>query len=244
MPSRQPMMRILLLAALLSTSACSGEPMDLPFDDAEAAALASAARHGNAYAVRTQVQEGADPDARGRDGVNLLQFAILSGSRAGFEALLDSGADPEAEGFNGTTALHTAALADDPSYLELMLGQGADPNARNRRNGETPLAVAVSPRTSAQFSLLLDAGADPNAADSQGYTPLHRAAMVNAGAHVLALLEAGAAPHAEGGQDATFQAYFFRTPEDALTPEAREERKAVVAWLREHDVPLETGVAG
>ena len=99
---------------------------------------ASAARHGNAYAVRTQVQEGADPDARGRDGVNLLQFAILSGSRAGFEALLDSGADPEAEGFNGTTALHTAALADDPSYLELMLGQGADPNARNRRNGETP----------------------------------------------------------------------------------------------------------
>lgn len=216
--------------------------MDLPFDDAEAAGLASAARHGNAYAVRTQVQDGADPDARGEDGINLLQFAILSGSRAGFEALLDSGADPEAEGFNGTTALHTAALADDPAYLELMLGQGADPDARNRRNGETALAVAVSPRTSTQFALLLDAGADPNATDSQGYTPLHRAAMINAGAHVLALLEAGAAPHAQGGQEATFQAYFFRTPEGSLSQQAKDERQAVIAWLRGHDVPLEAGV--
>lgn len=218
--------------------------MDFPFDDPDAVALASAARHGNAYAIRTQVQEGADPDARGRDGVNLLQFSILAGSLAGFEELLDCGADPEAEGFNGTTALHTAALADDPSYLQLMLEQGADPDARNRRNGETPLAIAVSPRTSAQFSLLLDAGADPDASDTEGYTPLHRAAMINAGAHVLALLEAGASPQARSGQETTFQAYLFRTPEDSLTPGEKREREAVVAWLREHDVPLEAGPGG
>lgn len=216
--------------------------MDAPFTDASASELASAIDHGNAHAIGAQIRDGADPDAQGKDGINLLQYAIMVANKAGFEALLDSGARPDAPGFNGTTALHTAALADDPDYLRLLLAHGADPNAANRRNGETALAVAVSPRTDAQFRMLLDAGADANAADRQGYTPLHRAAMINAGEHVLQLLDAGADPQAKSVQDATFQAYFFATPEASLSAQARANRKTVVEWLRARDVPLEAGV--
>jgi ankyrin repeat protein len=233
---------ILLLPMLLSVTACRGESMDAPFTDANASELASAIDHGNAHAIGAQVRDGADPDAQGKDGINLLQYAIMVANKAGFEALLDSGAKPDAPGFNGTTALHTAALADDPDYLRLLLAHGADPDAANHRNGETALAVAVSPRTDAQFTMLLEAGADANAADRQGYTPLHRAAMINAGEHVLQLLDAGADPQAKSVQDATFQAYFFTTPDASLSAQARANREAVVAWLRAHEVPLEAGV--
>jgi uncharacterized protein len=229
------------LLLLLSTAACRGEPMDATFTDAAASGLASAIDHGNTHAIGAQVRDGANPDAQGKDGINLLQYAIMVAGKDGFEALLDSGAKPEAPGFNGTTALHTAALAEDPAYLEMLLAHRADPNAINARNGETALAVAVSPRTDAQFRMLLDAGADPNIADRQGYTPLHRAAMINAGEHVLQLLEAGASPHAKSVQDATFQPYFFTTPSRSMSAEGRGNRQAVVEWLRAHDVPLEAG---
>jgi ankyrin repeat protein len=233
---------MLLLPVLLSVTACRGDSMDAPFTDASASELASAIDHGNVHAIGAQVRSGADPDAQGKDGINLLQYAIMVANTAGFEALLDSGAKPDAPGFNGTTALHTAAIADDPDYLRLLLAHGADANAINQRNGETALAVAVSPRTDAQFRMLLDAGADVNVADRQGYTPLHRAAMINAGEHVLQLLDAGANPQARSVQDATFQAYFFTTPEASLSGPARANREAVVKWLRAHDVPLEAGV--
>ena len=94
-----------------------------------------------------------------------------------------------------------------------------------------------------QFQALLEAGADPNAADRTGNTALHRAAMVNAGAHVLALLEAGADPQAKNAQDATFQSYYFRVPENVVNEESRGHRKAVVEWLRARDIPLEAGVS-
>ncbi|GAA3921557.1 ankyrin repeat domain-containing protein [Luteimonas lutimaris] len=233
---------ILLLPMLLSVAACRGDPMDAPFTDAAASGLAEAAVQGNAHAIASQVRDGADPDAQGKDGINLLQYAIMVANKAGFEALLDSGAKPDAPGFNGTTALHTAAIADDPDYLRMLLAHGADPDAANHRSGETALAVAVSPRTDAQFRMLLDAGANANAADAQGYTPLHRAAMINAGEHVLQLLDAGADPQAKSVQDATFQAYFFTTPEASLSAQARANREKVVAWLRAHEVPLEAGV--
>lgn len=233
----------LTILMMLSGAACSGDSMDARHafpDDPRSAELAAAAAEGNAGQVQLLVREGADPRARGEQGVNLLQLAMLAQSKTGLEALLQAGADPDAPGLGGATAVHGAAIADDPDYLRIILAAGGDPDARHGETGATPLAGATGPRTDAQFRMLLDAGADPDAADRTGNTPLHKAAMINAGAHVMALLEAGANPQAVNSQGATFQRYFFKTPADRLNERARADREAVSAWLRERDIPLET----
>jgi hypothetical protein len=58
---------------------------------------------------------------------------------------------------------------------------------------------------------------------------------------VLLLLERGANPNARNAQGETFQTYFFKTPAASLTAEAKQNREAVVAWLRAHQIPLEAG---
>ncbi|NZA26164.1 ankyrin repeat domain-containing protein [Luteimonas sp. SJ-92] len=235
---------LLTILLMLSGAACSGDAMDAKQafpEDPTAAALAEAAAAGDAARVGDLVRQGADPDAQGESKVNLLQLAMLAQSKTGLRALLEAGADPNRPGLGGSTAVHGAAIADDPEYLEIVLAHGGDPDARHGETGATPLAGATGPRTDAQFRHLLEAGADPGAADRTGNTPLHRAAMLNAGSQVLALLEAGADPGAKNAQDATFQAYLFKTPADRLTAEARGGREAVLTWLRAHDVPLEAG---
>lgn len=233
---------LLSLLLMLSGAACSGDAMDAKQafpDDPRTAELAQAAAGGDAGRVRDLVRQGADPNARGEQGVTLLQLAMLARSKRGLEALLAAGADPNAPGLGGATAVHGAAIADDPDYLRIVLDGGGDPDARHGETGATPLAGATGPRTDAQLHMLLEAGADPGAPDRSGNTPLHKAAMINAGAHVLALLEAGADPQALNAQGETFQRYFFNTPADRLHERARAERDAVLGWLRERDLPVE-----
>ncbi|MGO4774177.1 ankyrin repeat domain-containing protein [Lysobacter sp. 2RAB21] len=201
-------MTIICLA--LAGVACRGEAMDAKqaFPDPRSAELAQAAADGDAARVRSLVQAGADPNAHGDRGVNLLQYAMLAHSPSGLQALLDNGADPSWPGMGGSTAVHGAAIANDPQYLDLLLAHRADPNTAHAETGETPLADAAGPRYQAQFDALLKAGADPRARNRQG---------------------------------ASFQAFLFKLPDDKLNPQARRERAAVVAWLEEHEVELETG---
>ncbi len=213
------------------------------FPDPKTAALASAAADGDAPRVRELVREGADPNAQGDKGMNLLQFALAEQNPDGLKALLDNGADASKPGMGGSTVIHNAAIANDAVYLEILLAHRADPDAPHGQTGAPPLSGAAGPRTDKQFQLLLSAGADPNHADRTGNTPLHAAAMINAGAHVLALLKAGADPRAKNAQGQTFQPYYFKLPEARLSDAARQERKDVVAWLQEHDVALEAAVA-
>ena len=209
------------------------------FPDPETAALAAAAAEGDASRVRELVGEGADPDAHGDKGMNVLQYALAKQSPDGMKALLDNGADPSKPGLGGSTVIHNAAIADDAVYLEILLAHRADPDAAHGQTGAPPLSAAAGPRTDKQFRLLLSARADPNRADRTGNTPLHAAAMINAGAHVLALLKAGADPRARNAQGQTFQPYYLKLPEDRLNESARQERREVIAWLKEHDVALE-----
>ncbi|HST44403.1 MAG TPA: ankyrin repeat domain-containing protein [Luteimonas sp.] len=240
-----PLTAALLLMLALSGAACSGNPMDArkAFPDPAVAPVAQAVAEGDTAAVRSAAAAGVDLDASGERGINLLQYAMLAQSKPALEALLDAGADPNRPGLGGSTAVHSAAIADDPDYLEIVLAHRGDPDARHGETGATPLADATGPRTDAQFRMLLAAGATPDAADRTGNTPLHKAGMINAGAHVLALLEAGAAPGATNSQGATFQPYYFKLAADKLTPAARQQREAVIAWLKAHRVSLEAAVA-
>jgi len=241
---RAATIQVFVLLLALCAAACRGDPMDAKqvFPDPETAALAAAAAAGDAARVRELVGDGADPNAQGDKGMNLLQYALAEQNPDGLKALLDAGADPARPGMGGSTVIHNAAIADDAVYLEILLAHGANPDAPHGQTGAPPLSAAAGPRTDKQFQLLLSARADPNRADRTGNTPLHAAAMINAGAHVLALLKAGADPGAKNAQDATFQPYYFRLPEARLSDAARQERKDVIAWLNEHDVALEAAV--
>lgn len=238
-----PIIQVLILLLALCAAACRGDTMDAKqiFTDPEVAQLAGAAARGDAAGVREAVQQGADPNARGDKGMNVLQYALAEQSPDGLKALLDAGADPSRPGMGGSTVIHNASITDDAVYLEILLAHRADPDAPHGTTGAPPLAAAAGPRTDKQFRLLLSAGADPNRADRTGNTSLHVAAMINAGVHVLALLEAGADPRAKNAQGESFQRYYFKLPAERLSDSARREREAVVAWLKAHDVVLEAG---
>ncbi len=234
---------ILLLAA--SAAACSRAPtLDHPFTDPQLAPLADAVARGDADTLRAGLAGGVHPDTPGSDGSSLLQLAVAAGRADVVEVLLDAGADPDRQAPGGGSAVHVAAFGDDPALLKLLLDRGANPDQPNRVTGETPLVRAILGGGREQVRMLLAAGADPGAADHNGATPLHAAGSINAGGIVLELLEAGAPAHATNSAGETFQPYYFQMREALLNARARDEREAVRAWLRAHDVPLEAGSGG
>lgn len=228
---------LLAIAALASGCNAGGAPKVTAreiFPDTAAAALAEAAAEGDTERVRRLIAAGADPDARGRDGVTVSQWALMNQSPKGLAALLEAGADPALADSSGETVVHYAAKTDVPVYLEVLLKHGADPNTPNGVTRATPLVPALMAQREENFRMLMAAGADPNAPDRMGDTPLHVAAKINAFARVLDLLEAGADPRAKNKRGTTFQTYLDMTPTDLLHDEARRQREAIHAWVREH----------
>ena len=207
------------------------------FPDSTAAALAEAAAEGDTSRIRRLVAAGADPNAQGRDGVSVSQWALLNQSPKGLAGLLENGADPSRADSSGETVVHYAAKTNVPVYLDILLKHRADPNTRNGVTRATPLVPALMANRDENFRMLLAAGADPNAADRMGDTPLHVAAKINAFARVLDLLKAGADPGAANNRGTTFQAYLDRTPENILNEQARREKAEINAWLQDHPRP-------
>jgi hypothetical protein len=74
-----------------------------------------------------------------------------------------------------------------------------------------------------------------------GNTPLHVAGKINEPGHALELLRAGADAGRRNRQNVTFQRYLFLTRAELLNARTRQDREALVAWLREHGVDLEGG---
>lgn len=64
------------------------------FDDPQIIALADVAARGDRTRVLELVAEGADVNARGDRGINLLEWAMGSKSTEGLKALLEAGANP------------------------------------------------------------------------------------------------------------------------------------------------------
>jgi hypothetical protein len=215
---------------------------DLVFADPALAALAEAVAVGDRDRIRA-LAPGVDLSARGDQDVTFLQWALLNGSLAGLDALLDAGADPAQPGIDGDTVVHLAAMARDPAFLDALLARGADPNVRNARTGAGPLSAAMMGDRERQFDALLAAGATPWMADGVGNTPLHVAGLIDAPGRALRLLAAGADPMARNAQGATFQRYLFMGRIELLTEEASRGWEAVLDWMEAHRVPLELAAA-
>ncbi len=159
--------------------------------------LLAAARDGQAEVVRSLLQDGADVNAAGGDGLTALHLAAEGGHRTVAEALLSAGAAVDAGTRIGRyTSLHVAARGGHGAVVAHLLEAGSDPNARTTNSGVTALHLAAAAIDGGSaVAALLDHGADPNAREgSSGQTPLMFAAAANRAAAVTALLAAGADP--------------------------------------------------
>ena len=244
---------VLLSLAVLSCSACGKgaegkkestsveNSIDTTqvFTDPQAAQVAEAAAKGDTARIAQLIKAGASPSAVGDKGTSLLEWAMLNKNKASFEALLTAGADPTHADEQGDTVMHYAAKANDAAYLDILLAHHVDVNTPNLISGATPLMGAMMAERDAQYQKLMQSGVELNATDRAGNTPLHVAAKINENQKVLDLLKAGADPTKKNRQNATFQRYLNMTPSSILSADARRQREEVVAWLREHNVPVE-----
>jgi ankyrin repeat protein len=126
------------------------------------------------------LQDGGDPNGLGfrvRDGLQLtpLGIAVLTGSIASMEVLLDAGARVNSEA-SAVPPLWAASFQCKPAATSILIGRGANVNTRRGRSGLTPLLIACQSHCSSVARLLLESGADPHAATVDGVTPLMAAA--------------------------------------------------------------------
>jgi ankyrin repeat protein len=101
------------------------------------------------------IANGADVDARKRNGVTPLHVAAARGHGEIVKLLISGGANVNARTNDGETALHKAAESGYTETAELLLSNGANVNAVY--HGETPLFLA---KTEEMKALLRKYGAE------------------------------------------------------------------------------------
>ena len=98
---------------------------------------------GDIDAVRAQIADGLDVNARNPEGGStLLTFAALFGHMELVSMLIDAGADVNKTNYqDGSAPLHAAAFLGRADVVQFLLDNGADPNAMSDQGG-TPLMAA------------------------------------------------------------------------------------------------------
>jgi ankyrin repeat protein len=171
------------------------------FSDPQMVALAEVVSQGDVQQIDKLVAQGADVNARGKDGLTLLMWALISENKASFKRLLEHGADPNLyiaghylAGFHTVTKA-TAGIGNSSEWLEMALQHGGDPNlvtSITPKDTETPIFAAIESRRKQNLDLLIKAGADLNHQDHRGTTPMVYAAGMMYYDSAYYLLEAGA----------------------------------------------------
>ena len=208
----------LLLAVFLAISglACGGDPQQASlarirawrpadfFMDAATARLAEAVAEGDQAAIDALVRDGADVNAKGKDGIPLLVWAITKDSVAGFEALIRHGADLTSPVRDPTLAknneatdrvIQLAVASSDPKFLRAAIDSGFDPDfVSDEETKESLLFDAVKHHSEAAVRLLLDANANVNHVNATGSTLVRFANNVSYYTMVAYLLERGVDP--------------------------------------------------
>jgi len=166
-----------------------------PLQQDEGAPLYEAVVNEQPDLVRSLLEQGADPDSRGPDGMPVLVQAV---SRVRFcyrdaecidesmsipRLLLEYGADANVASDDGFTAVMIAWRS--PEALDLLIENGADVNAQDAE-GRTVLMRAAASRSYTpgtpsvamyrdRVNALLEHGADPTIRDAIGRTALEYA---------------------------------------------------------------------
>lgn len=209
------------------------------FSDPQTIALAEAMMAGDTGKMAELVAQGADPNARGMDGMSLLEWEMLRDGHSAMRELLRLGADPNLLGWHDSTPMHLAAQYLNETYLKLMLEHGGDADVVDGKMGRTPIFSALSSRRPDNIRLLLDNGATLDFADRDGIRPLKLAASINDFQHVLDFLRRGAEPRAVDNIGTTFQTSLFRSDPALLNVDALAARNAIIAFLEAEGIPLD-----
>ena len=182
---------VCLSAAVLAIALLTGAVAP---DDKE---LLDATKRGDVAAVRSLLEEGADPNASQGDGLSALHLAAQAGNLDIVKVLIGAGAEVEAKTRIGDyTPLHLASWGAHASAVSALIEAGADPGAVSTTSGVTPLHLAAK-ATNGESTVraLLEHGAPVDVRESAyGQTPLIFAASYGRTTAIRELLSHGADP--------------------------------------------------
>lgn len=177
------------------------QPTDL-FQDPQMVALAIAIQKGDLQKIDDLLAAGVDVNARGKDDITPLGWALMIRNKPAFRRLLERAADPNEKIVPFQTGASTvtdvvARDAADSEWLELVLAHGGDPNLSTTDEQTTPIVSAIDysdigPVQDRIIELLISAGADLNHQDFQGSTALLWAMARNRYDIAYRFLQAGA----------------------------------------------------
>jgi uncharacterized protein len=246
---------LLLLAA--PTTGCSKtgtwRPKDF-FSDPQVIALAVAAEHNDVAAIDRLIASGVNVNARGKDGMTPLLWAMWAKSKGGFQHLLEKGADPNIQLQNkdaeeASVTSTAAECGNDSDWLTLVLKHGANPNLLRHRGittftkqedgswkkeftllGPTPIFDAIDSCRRDHVDWLIKAGAKINFQDGYGDTPLLYAADHCRFDYVYTLLLAGADFRLKNRHGIDL-ARVMRDEPPAMFEEQRPWRAKVISFL-------------
>ncbi|MFN0199506.1 MAG: ankyrin repeat domain-containing protein [Planctomycetaceae bacterium] len=223
------------------------------YTDAKVISLIKAARRGKVKTIDRLVAEGVDVNAKGKDDITPLFFALEARNKAGFLRLLEHKANPNLpNSLSGESVISIAAkIEDDSSWLKMVLEHGGNPNtpdmvdSMEQFRNETPIFRALWSRNVENVELLIKAGADLNHQTEFGETPLMYAASFNWYDHVYRFLEAGAdwTIKNKRNQDLAFSCFMSPARSSKKFPENTRSYEKVLEFLREKGVNLEAAKA-
>jgi cytohesin len=137
-----------------------------PWGEMRGGAIFDAIERGDSAGLAGLLEEGADPNLPGPEGMIAIHLAVLTGKPGAIRLLLQHGADPDVPCRTGLKPLHVAAMQGNLEAAELLLARGANVNA-NDRAGRTPLVYAVAVGNEEMARLLQERG-------GRDYVPLDR----------------------------------------------------------------------
>lgn len=138
--------------------------------------LIVSAMAGNIETLKKNLADGADVNARNRNGASAVSLALRYGHIAAAKLLLERGAEVRSHDEEGWTALHQAIRRADLETINYIISRGADIKALNKK-GSNVVSIAASFERKDLVEFFHSKGVGLDEANLCGWAPLHIAIL-------------------------------------------------------------------